>query len=64
MRRIGTLARVRAAPLKFSLSIPQDASAANLRVVVFIQRAGQGAVLGAISSPAHLATPDDEAIGD
>ncbi len=63
MRRIGSLASVRSAPLKFSLSVPQDASAANLRVVVFLQRAGQGAVLGAISSPASLATPDDE-IGD
>ena len=65
MRRIGTLASLRAAPLKFSLSVPRDASAANLRVVVFIQRAGQGAVLGAISSPAPVATPtNDDAIGD
>ena len=65
MRRIGTLAGVSAAPLKFSLPVPQDAAAANLRVVVFLQRAGQGAVLGAISSPAHLAAQvDDDWIGD
>jgi len=64
MRRIGTLASMRSVPLKFSLNVPQDATAANLRVVVFIQRAGQGAVLGAISSPAPIATADDDLVGD
>jgi hypothetical protein len=52
MQRIGSLAAKRNSPLKFSLSLPEDVSAANLRVVVFAQRSGQGAILGAVSSPA------------
>ena len=65
MRKIGSLAGMRAAPLKFSLSVPGDASAANIRVVVFIQRAGQGAVLGAVSSPTPISLPlDDDVSGD
>ena len=56
---------MRAAPLKFSLSVPGDASAANIRVVVFVQRAGQGAVLGAVSSPTPISLPlDDDVSGD
>lgn len=51
MQRIGSLAARPGSPLKFSLRLPDDVSAANLRVVVFLQRAGQGAILGAVSSP-------------
>ncbi len=51
MQRIGSVAQATSARLKFSLDTPKDAASANLRVVVFVQRAGQGAILGAISSP-------------
>jgi hypothetical protein len=58
MRQIGSVARARLAPLKFSLNIPDDARSKDLRVVVFVQRAGQGAVLGAVSAaPAANAAP-------
>jgi hypothetical protein len=57
MQRIGSLATMRGSPLKFSLSLPGDVSAADLRVVVFVQRAGQGAILGAVSSP-QIELPD------
>jgi hypothetical protein len=51
LRKIGSLALMGTAPLKFSLNVPADAAPANLRVVIFAQRSGQGAVLGAVSSP-------------
>jgi hypothetical protein len=56
MQRIGSLADATSAPLKFSLAAPQDASAANLRVIVFVQRDGQGAILGAAASPSSPAS--------
>ena len=34
--------------LEFSLEAPKDAT--NLRIIVFVQRANQGAILGATSS--------------
>lgn len=40
------------APLFFSFAVPKDAVTANLRVVVFAQRYGQGEVVGAVSSAA------------
>jgi hypothetical protein len=55
MQRIGSPAEAISGPLKFSLSAPKGEPTSNLRVVVFLQRVGQGAVLGAISSQA--ATP-------
>jgi len=55
LQRIGTLADLAAAPLKFSLNIPKDASS-SLRVVVFVQSSNQGAILGAATS-APTATP-------
>lgn len=39
------------APRSFSLSIPQATDPANLAVVAFAQEPGQGAILGAVSSP-------------
>lgn len=39
-----------ASPLKFSLNTPKYAASPNLRIVIFIQRSGQGAILGAASS--------------
>jgi hypothetical protein len=56
LQRIGTLAAATAAPLDFSLEVPKDAT--NLRIIVFVQRANQGAILGATSStlPAASAT--------
>ena len=59
MQRIGSLAQAASTRLKFSLSAPLDAASADLRVVVFVQRAGQGAVLGATSSP-PIALPAPE----
>ena len=50
LRQIGSVRRARVAPLKFSLNVPDDARSKDLRVVVFVQRAGQGAVLGAVSA--------------
>lgn len=55
LQRIGSLADLAAAPLKFSLNIPKDASS-SLRVVVFVQSSNQGAILGAATS-APAATP-------
>jgi hypothetical protein len=37
-------------PVSFSLNAPADAKPAEMRVVVFAQQSGQGAVLGAVSS--------------
>jgi hypothetical protein len=63
MQRIGSLAQAASTRLKFSLDAPSDAASAEpgvaLRVVVFVQRAGQGAVLGATSSP-PIALPAPE----
>jgi hypothetical protein len=59
MQRIGSLAQAASTRLKFSLVAPLDAASADLRVVVFVQRAGQGAVLGATSSP-PIALPAPE----
>ena len=59
MQRIGSLAQAASTRLKFSLGVPLDAASADFRVVVFVQRAGQGAVLGATSSP-PIALPAPE----
>jgi len=58
MRQIGSVTDARGASLNFSLEVPEDALAETLRVLVFVQRAGQGAVLGAVeASPAVPGTP-------
>ncbi|HEX9200743.1 MAG TPA: DUF1223 domain-containing protein [Acidobacteriaceae bacterium] len=51
LQRIGRSADAVAAPLKFTVCTPADTAAANLRVVILLQRAGQGAILAAASSP-------------
>jgi hypothetical protein len=56
MQKVGSLREAIGAPVKFSLNAPSDAPAADFRVVVFIQRNGQGAILGAISSPTPSVT--------
>jgi hypothetical protein len=48
LQRIGSLAGLATSPLHFSLDLPSQA--ANPRIVVFIQRTGQGAILGAAAS--------------
>ncbi|WP_263366030.1 DUF1223 domain-containing protein [Edaphobacter bradus] len=47
MQRIGKVQDLSSGPVKFTLSAPADAPAANLRVVVFAQSSGQGAIQGA-----------------
>jgi hypothetical protein len=51
MQKIGTSDEL-AHPLFFSLGVPKDATLSNLRVIVFAQHPGQGAVVSAASSAA------------
>jgi hypothetical protein len=51
MQRIASLKDLASKSYEFTLVAPLDASPATMRVVVFAQRAGQGSVLGAISTP-------------
>ena len=50
LRRVGKLKDLEAGPVSFSLNAPADAKPGQMRVVVFAQESGQGAVLGAVSA--------------
>jgi hypothetical protein len=51
LKRVGSLKDLAAGPLSFNLSAPGDAKPAEMRLVVFAQQNGQGAVLGAVAGP-------------
>jgi hypothetical protein len=50
LQRVGKLKDLAAGPVSFSLNAPADAKPGEMRVVVFAQESGQGAVLGAVSA--------------
>jgi hypothetical protein len=50
LQRVGKLKDLGAGPVSFSLNAPADAKPGEMRVVVFAQESGQGAVLGATSA--------------
>jgi hypothetical protein len=50
LQRVGTMKDLDKGPVSFSLNAPADAKPAGMRIVVFAQQSGQGAVLGAVSS--------------
>jgi hypothetical protein len=56
LERIGSLQDLGSGAVKFSLVVPGEAVAEKERVVVFAQRAGQGAVLGAVDGPGNVAS--------
>jgi hypothetical protein len=49
LQRVGKLKDLGAGPISFSLDAPADAKPGEMRVVIFAQENGQGAVLGAAS---------------
>ena len=49
LARIGSLEDLARGPVKFALAAPEDAVPAKERVVVFVQKAGQGQVIGAFA---------------
>jgi hypothetical protein len=54
MQRIGSLDAANRAPIPFSLTAPSDSNAANLRLILFAQLPGQGAVVGAVGRPISM----------
>jgi hypothetical protein len=50
LQRVGKLKDLSAGPVSFSLNAPADTKPGEMRVVVFAQESGQGAVLGAVSA--------------
>jgi hypothetical protein len=48
--RIGNLQNLAGVPLKFTLTAPPDAVPGKERVIVFAQKSGQGAVVGAVQA--------------
>jgi hypothetical protein len=51
LQRVGSFKDLAKGPVSFSLTAPADAKPAEMRVVVFAQQSGQGAVLGATFAP-------------
>ena len=49
LQRVGSLKDLASRPLTFSLNAPENAKLDEMRVVVFAQQSGQGAVIGAAS---------------
>ena len=50
LQRVGSLKDLASKPITFSLNAPGDANPSQMRVVVFAQQAGRGAVVGAASA--------------
>src|SRR5437764_12923712 len=50
LQRVGKLKDLAAGPVSFTLNAPPDAKPSEMRIVVFAQESGQGAVLGAVSA--------------
>jgi hypothetical protein len=50
MQRVGSLKDLASKPLSFNLTAPPDAKPGEMRLVVFAQQNGLGAVLGAVSA--------------
>jgi hypothetical protein len=51
LQKIAKLKDLTAAPLKATLLVPENSMPATMRIVVFAQRPGEGAVVGAVSMP-------------
>ncbi len=51
LRRVGDLKHLDAGPVSFSINAPGDAKPTEMRLVVFAQQKGPGAVVGAVSTP-------------
>ena len=51
LQKIGKLKELASAPLKANLLAPENSMPATMRIVVFAQRSGEGAVIGAVSMP-------------
>jgi hypothetical protein len=51
LQRVGSLKDLATKPISFNLTAPGEAKPAEMRLVVFAQQSGQGAVLGAVSAP-------------
>lgn len=49
LQKIGKLKDLTSSPLKASLLAPENSTPTTMRIVVFAQRSGQGAVVGAVS---------------
>jgi len=53
LQRVGSLKNLGTGPVSFSLNAPADAKPGEMRVVVFAQQSGQGAVIGAAVAPVN-----------
>jgi hypothetical protein len=49
LQRVGSLKDLAAGPVSFHLNAPGDAKPEEMRVVVFAQQSGQGAIIGAVA---------------